>query len=382
MTGKLSRKRKTEENRGEPVKLKLPRCSVVFFIIFALSAVILGVCFLSTDFADFFCRRVASGPRALLAWLTAVFPFSLIELIVILIIPIALFVIVRAARKAADSWHNAGIVCLTLLSVLSLFFSVYVFTLGTGYRGSGLDEKLGMTDDKVSAEELKKTAEILADEIGAYAGKISYGADGFSVMPYGVTEMTSKLGDAFAAASKKYAFLQSFRAPIKQVMLSEPWTYTHITGMYSYFTGEANLNINMPDYTLPFTAAHEMAHQRGIAREDEANFVAYLVCLESDDDYIRYTASLNMYEYVVNALYSADSDGYTEVMRRLEPEVRAEMTAYGRFFSKYRRSVVATVSEKVNDTYLKINGTPGTKSYGMVVDLCVAFYRDSDRSGQ
>ncbi len=378
MTGKLFRRKKKDENVGEPARLKLPLCSVVFFIIFGVSAAILGVCFLSRDFADFFCRRVASGPRALLAWITAVLPFSLVELIIILIIPIAVTVIVRCAKKAADSWHNAGIICLTLLSVLSLFFSVYVFTLGTGYRGSGLDEKLGITDDKVSAEELKKTAAILADEIGARAGKFSYGADGFSIMPYGVTELTSKLNDAFAAASKKYTFLQSLRAPIKQVMLSEPWTYTHITGMYSYFTGEANLNINMPDYTLPFTAAHEMAHQRGIAREDEANFVAYLVCLESDDDYIRYTAALNMYEYVANALYSADFDGYMEIRKRLEPEVREEMAAYNRFFSKYRRSVVATVSEKVNDTYLKINGTPGTKSYGMVVDLCVAFYRDAD----
>ena len=77
MTGKLFRRKKKDENAGEPVRLKLPLCSVVFFIIFGVSAAILGVCFLSSDFADFFCRRVASGPRALLAWITAVLPLFL-----------------------------------------------------------------------------------------------------------------------------------------------------------------------------------------------------------------------------------------------------------------------------------------------------------------
>ncbi len=131
----------------------------------------------------------------------------------------------------------------------------------------------------------------------------------------------------------------------------------------------------MPDYTLPFTAAHEFAHQRGISREDEANFVAYLACIESDDPYVRYSGYLNLYEYVASALYSADHDAYFEVSGKLPAEVRAEMSAYNRFFEKYRHNVAATVSGAVNDTYLKSQGTPGEKSYGMVVDLAVAYYK-------
>ncbi|MBO5845558.1 MAG: DUF3810 family protein [Clostridia bacterium] len=148
-------------------------------------------------------------------------------------------------------------------------------------------------------------------------------------------------------------------------------------GSLFLFTGEANINVNFPDYTIPYTAAHELAHQRGIAREDEANFVAFLVCIESEDRYIRYSAYLNLYEYVANALYSADPDLYFQVRAKLSNDVKGEMRAYSEFYDKYRESVASDVSEAVNNTFLVIQGTEGTKSYGMVVDLAVAYYKQA-----
>ena len=49
------------------------------------------------------------------------------------------------------------------------------------------------------------------------------------------------------------------------------------------------------------------------------------------------------------------------------------MHSYRTFFEKYRDTVVSQVSESVNNAYLVIQGTEGTKSYGMVVDLAVAY---------
>ena len=145
--------------------------------------------------------------------------------------------------------------------------------------------------------------------------------------------------------------------------------------MYSFFTGEANINVAFPDYTIPFTAAHELSHQRGIAREDEANFMAFLVCIDSDDAYIRYSGYLNLLEYVLSALYSASPVLYYSVIETVSPEIRAEMQAYSKFFEKYRNSTASKVSETVNNTSLILQGTEGTKSYGMVVDLAVAYYK-------
>ena len=147
-------------------------------------------------------------------------------------------------------------------------------------------------------------------------------------------------------------------------------TYTRTSPAFiRFFTGEANLNTNYPDYILPYTAAHELAHQRGIARENEANFVAFLVCMESDDPYIRYSALMNMYEYVANALYSASSDYYYSAVSYLDIRAKYEMSAYSDFFDKYRDSTAASVTGAINNTYLVLQGTEGTKSYGMVVDL-------------
>ena len=54
-----------------------------------------------------------------------------------------------------------------------------------------------------------------------------------------------------------------------------------------------------------------------------------------------------------------------------------EMAAYSVFFTKYANSTASTVTGAVNDTFLKLQGTEGTKSYGMVVDLAVAYFKDA-----
>jgi hypothetical protein len=82
-----------------------------------------------------------------------------------------------------------------------------------------------------------------------------------------------------------------------------------------------------------------------------------------------------MYEYLRNALYAANPDYYTETYYSVPVNCRKEMAAYSKFFDKYRENVIEEVSESVNDTFLTINGTEGTRSYGMVVDLAVAYYK-------
>ena len=154
-------------------------------------------------------------------------------------------------------------------------------------------------------------------------------------------------------------------------------TYTHISGVFTYYTAEANVNFNYPDYTAPYTMAHEMAHQRGIAPEDEANFIAFLVCMESDDPYIRYSGCMSVLEYVLSAYSKADSKGYSEYVSTLNTSIRSEMMGFSTFFDRYRDSTASKVTDKVNDTYLKASGeSAGAKSYGMVVDLACAYFRN------
>lgn len=367
--------KQTERPVQNERKLKLPLVCKIIYALAALCA-ILYICFICfPEFSDIFNRYVSPFVRGFLATLTGWIPFSLAEFLLLMVPFIVIAIVVFGLKRYSSSWRDVLIFSLTILSVAAYVFSTFTLGFVPAYRGSRLDKKLGLDKQPVSAEELRDTTYAVLEELTAIESEIGFKSDGFSVMPYSYEELNDKLMDAYDIACEKYDFIPKLHSRVKRIMLSEPMTYTHISGVYTFFTGEANINTNFPDYTLPYTAAHELAHQRGIAREDEANFVAFLVCKESDDVYIRYSAYLNMYEYLRNALYSASPDYYAETYYSVPVNCRKEMTAYSKFFDKYRENVIEEVSESVNDTFLTINGTEGTRSYGMVVDLAVAYYK-------
>ncbi len=334
----------------------------------------------SSTFADGFNRYVSSFVRAILSYLTAWIPFSVAETI-LLFLPVLIICIVVVCIRKIRKDDNAERFLGTMFGVVLLMFSLFTLTTDVAYKTSPIEDKLNMDRREVSASELFDTAQILVQQINNACSDVRFSYMSFSDMPYDLDGLSAKLCDAYKAASKKYDFLPALSVRVKPIMLSEPMTYTHISGIYTYFTGEANINMNFPDYTIPYTTAHEMAHQRGVIREDEANFMAFLVCLESDDPYIRYSALLNMYEYVASALYSADSEKYYDTVSGLDLQVRYEMQAYREFYEKYQHTVVSNVSDSMNDFYLKSQGqAAGSRSYGQVVDLAVAYFREMTES--
>ena len=372
---------KGAEEQKEPNPIRLGWGWKSIYILAGVSLLIYITAIFSPAFADFFNRYPAAAFRALLAYITFILPFSLAETVLILLIPAAVFIIIYACRHYCDSWRNVLIFGAKVLSAVCLLFSMFVWTLGTGYRTTELDEKLGLSDQKITAESLKETSELIIDRLNELVSDVEFGEDGFSVMPYSRGEMNKKLMDAYSRLCDKYSFVPRLYSRVKPVMLSELMSYTHITGIYTYFTGESNINIAFPSFTIPFTAAHELAHQRGFAREDEANFIAFLVCLESDDPYIRYSGYSNMISYLLDAYYRADkSEGhadYKELYAKINKSVRIEDRAYYDFFQKYADNIVADISGAVNDAYLQIQGTEGTVSYGLVVELAVKYYSEN-----
>ena len=360
---------------------RIPLVALILLGIAFLCLILVWIARGSVTFAEFFNRRISGVFRACFAHITSPLPFSLAELLILLIpLLIALAVIYGIRRKSA-TWRAVVSYVVTLLSGISIIFSLFVLNYGIGYYVPTLDERLSLDKQPVSAEELHQTALILVDEVNALVPEIRYDTDGFSIMPYSLSDMGDKLMDAYSSFSEKHAFIQDLDSNIKPVFMSVAMSYTHFTGFYTFFTGEANLNVDFPDYTLPYTAAHEFAHQRGIARENEANFIAFLVSLESEDPYIRYCAYLNLYEYVASALYSADkTEGkslYFDARDRLDGAVRGELSAYSAFYKKYSDSKAGAVGNSINNAFLQANGTAeGSRSYGLVVDLAVAYYKD------
>ena len=354
---------------------KMSRCSLALFGVALLALIVLIVAVISEGFAQWYNATVGAFFRAALAHLTSWLPFSLAEILIYCIPLIVIFLGVYGYRRRCETWRSTFVYLGSIVSVLSLFFSLFVFGFGVGYHTATLDKRLGLAPVEITAQSLRETAELLTGEVNTLCKEITYDADGFSVMPYDRDVMNEVLLAAYEPVCDAYPFIQRLNSRLKPVIASRAMSYTHITGVYTYFTGEANLNVNFPSYSLCYTAAHELAHQRGIARENEANFVAFLVCSGSEDLYLRYCGYLNLLEYVMNALYSADKEAYRDVMEMVDERVMNEWRAYDNFFDEYRYSLASEISDVVNDAYLKLNGNEaGTQSYGLVAELAVAYF--------
>ena len=368
-----------EKQNPRPKNERLPIVCIVIFAWTAVSGLLYLLFTKFPSFADWFNRHISRIGRRVLSYLTVWIPFSVAELLVILLPFIAVGLIILAWRKYSRSFRASLCYAGKILAMICVILILFVWCFAPGYYGVTLDRKLGLDRTAVEADELFRTSMILEAKLNDLAKDLSMDADGASVMPYSYDEMNQKLMQAFETVRARYAFPDHFESRTKPVMLSSLLSYAHITGIYSFFTGEANINVDFPDYTIPFTAAHELAHQRGIAREDEANFVAFLVCISSEDPYIRYSGFLNVYEYMMGALYTADPVLYAAAMAGLHGNVLLEEQAYAAFFKKYEDNVAATVSDATNNAYLQSQGAKeGARSYNMVVDLTVAYYRDQN----
>lgn len=367
---------KKEKLTFKAIIKKIPKHTKAALCLAAISLLIHVTASLSTAFSDFFTEKIASAVRTVTATLTGWFPFSFAETI-LLMLPVVLVVYFSLTfTHYIKKGNKISSLIFGVLSFLLFLYTFAVFTFLTGYSNSTLDKKLNIERAPVSAQNLYDTANKVYAELDVLLDGTEFDNNNFSVMPYNIKQMSDNLLVSYKECTKKYDFLHNINAQIKSVCLSEAMSYTHITGVYTFFTCEANIDVVFPDFTLPFTSAHEFAHQRGVARENEANFVAFLVCINSEDEYIRYSGYMNMLQYLLNALYQADRDMYSEFYSSMSTETKNELRAYSKFFDKYRDSTASKVSGAVNDTYLKLQGTEGTKSYGMVVDLAVAYYAD------
>ena len=343
------------------------------FIISAVVCAFLHLFFvLSPFFADVFNRSFGAVMRFALAKLTGWLPFSFAEAM-ILFSPIALvYYIIYAVRKTKE---GKGIRCVAaFISVIPLLYALFVLTFAAGYYAPRIDEKMGFQKESVSEDSLFESALYLTDKLNDICPDVCFVENSCSVMPYSNSEMIGKINEAYEKYDDRSGLIVNFRSAVKQIALSEPMTYTHISGIYTFFTGEANINVNYPDFILPFTTAHEMAHQRGVAREDEANFVSYLICEQSDDAFVRYSAYLNMFEYVASELAATDMERYVEVRSRLDVRVKDDLAYYSDFFAAYRDSSASKITSTVNDAYLKSQWTAGIDSYDQVVRLFVMYY--------
>ena len=184
----------------------------------------------------------------------------------------------------------------------------------------------------------------------------------------------SRTDSGYEALTEDYPFLWTSISRQKPVQLSYLWSYTGIVGMYFPFLAECNVNIEQPDFCQPFTASHESAHSRGIAFENECNFLAFLSCINSEYPEYRYSGYLMAFKFCSNALYSADRELWETMAAGTSKGMWIDLRAENEYIRRFEGEA-KKVFTSANDTFIKVQGVKdGTRSYDRMTDLVLAYY--------
>ena len=168
----------------------------------------------------------------------------------------------------------------------------------------------------------------------------------------------------------------NYRPNIKLSLFSSIISSFGVTGYYNPFTGEANLNKYIPDSIFPFVSCHEIAHQKGYAKEQDCNLIAFLVCNKSDIPYVRYSAYLSVLRYVLSDVYYIDKMEYKRISSKLSYFVKKDIDQIKKFFISRRSKVLDYIFDNIFNTFLKINNQKdGIRSYNRVVKLLAAMIK-------
>ena len=267
-----------------------------------------------------------------------------------------------------------------VLAVFSGIFMFHTLLWGLNYYAGPLAEDMRLEVSTYNLDELTEAAEYYRDQANALANQVN--RDGSGNVEFAEFEaLAEKAGEGFQVLTYEnhYPIFAGCTLPVKKLGWADMYTSMGITGVPFGHPGEACVNPQLPDVSLPFTMAHEMAHRMCIAVERDANFAAFLACSVHPDAEFRYSAYFMAYRYCYSALNSVNSQSAAAAAARVSAGVhdnlKKDLSYYSNFFSSHQDSTATSFADSVNDTYLKISGDEnGTASYGEVCDLLVNWH--------
>ena len=267
-----------------------------------------------------------------------------------------------------------------VLAAVSLVWLLHTAMFGLNYYAGPLADDIRMDVGRYSVNELAEATEYYRDKANELAGQVRRDADG-NVDFSDFHVLAGMAGEGFQTLTYDYSYpiFAGSTEPVKELGWADMYTSMGITGFTCGITGEAAVNPQIPDVTLPFTMCHEMAHRMCIASEKDANFAAFLACSVHEDVQFRYSAYYMAYRYCYSALATAQSTSAAAAAARIDSEVsdllRRDLKYYDQFFNAKKDDKATKVADTVNDTYLKTSGeSAGIASYGQVADLLVNWH--------
>lgn len=320
---------------------------------------------------NFVIRYITTPWKRGASFLVCLLPFSAMEFCIALAALLAVLLIVRCCVRFRR--QGAKILCRTLLffcCAVLLVYDGFCLFWGVNYYGDSFSNLSGLAAKPVSAEQLYETTRYYAEIANETCGLVKRDAQGH--FDEDLDTIFTEAETVYDGITSRWAFLESpWRRP-KRVFFSKIMSATNFTGVFFPFLGESNLNVDSPACLIPSTIAHELAHQKNVAAEQEANFVAVVACVSSDSDLYRYSGALLAYIHLGNALYKADRDLWAQVYQSLDPRVQQDLDDNNAYWAAFEGKA-AEVSEAIYTGFLQSYGqSMGMQSYGACVDLLVA----------
>jgi hypothetical protein len=341
--------------------------------------------------AVFFPHAVEGLYVPLLGWLfpnvlsrlTGWIPFSLGEICILLFLVRQVIGSIRglsdARRGIRTMKQTAGAGVLRLGSDLGFALCLFYLIWGFSYARPAMEVRLGWEGRDAGVEEL---VELASEQVRAVNAEYLalHGVEDLgsaTMAPPDRVPLMKSLESGWVAASELIGEpgRPSGYGPPKPSLASGLLNYLGIAGFYFPWTGEANFNNGVPPESLPRVIGHEMAHQRGYAREDEANFMGYLVNALSNDPYSRYSAAQFAQRQLIGAVAARDVSRARELSAGRLPGVQRDIDASNAYRAQFA-GPARLAAQFMNNAYLRSQKVPGgIQSYGRSVRLLIEFSR-------
>ena len=341
---------------------------VPFLLLFILTIVINVLSWIIPGFSDVYTRYIFPIWVGSYGRLTSFAPFSVGEFMIIAgLLWIVLIPFVKWIRK-----HTIRLlVLIALIMTLNCFINYHCTPIKEAYEDSGREFTVG---------ELSELRDYIVDKCNTLSKEMKRDENGLLVADEAAMKLTAR--KSMNALGERFPKLSGFYVTPKPLVFSWFMSQQYMQGYFFPFSMEANYNNIMYVSNKPFTMCHELAHTRSYIFEDEANFLAYLACIESDDKFFEYSGYLGVLNYVNNAFYKNVSKEEYLSHTKISEQVKLDNIFLTDDNWKKVEDSSPLDTEKVKkaantfvDTTLKVNGVgDGKASYDRVVELMLLEY--------
>lgn len=266
----------------------------------------------------------------------------------------------RALRREANIIDVFKVLLLQWAWLFTWGFTVFLLMWGLNYQRMPIEDRLPDLEQRGEGrEEIYYVGRRIVDGINRnFTTRENLTATGASQMTISISKLYQTIENGFQLENMLGKASQGGLSNPKPLLFSKFTTWLDIRGVYIPFTGEAAYNDNVLDCDLPFTLAHVKAHQRGYAREDEANFIAFVVCVKSDEPYVRYSGYLHGLK-VLDFLAKSDPQTAEGLRAQILSLAAEDMRARDAYWARSKSQSLTPGANAVINIYLRANRIRG-----------------------